>query len=193
MADDEVLQCDGLRDMLTFLGTQAPDFVSPRWLRTPSFFKKYARKVYRTGRLHYRDVFQAAGHAPGLVFSVEKARGCLGVLRERLERGCTLATTYPQVVILCEMMLAGCNAMQLARTIGMVGNALPSQLVDRSGRSYWSLESRRQQLNDAVDYLQAFAQFSDGAELLAGAVRVCERRVSRAAKKRKNAIGDSDA
>lgn len=183
IADDELLLRSGVIRLLGFLESERPDFVSPRWRRTSSLLPRYARKVRRTGPLDPREVLRAAGHAPGLVFAVDGIRPHLELLTERLEQGCAIATTYPQVLLLCELLLAGGRALQLAQPVGLVGEARPSQLVDGAGRAYWSEASRQQQLLDLREYLQQQTPSDIREKLLTGTTRIGEHRIRTAARR----------
>ena len=183
MADDELLLRGGVIRLLAFLESERPDFVSPRWRRTSSLLPRYARKVRRTGPLDPREVLRAAGHAPGLVFAVDGVLPHLQLLTERLEQGCAIATTYPQVLLLCELLLAGGRALQLAQPVGLVGEARPSQLVDGAGRAYWSEASRRTQYEDVRTYLAESPSGPIATRLLEGADQICQERIQRASKR----------
>jgi glycosyltransferase involved in cell wall biosynthesis len=182
MADDELLLRSGVVRLLGFLVSERPDFVSTRWKKTSSLLPRYARKVRRTGPLDPREVLRAAGHAPGLVFAVDGIRPHLELLTERLAQGCAIATTYPQVLLLCQLLLAGGRALQLAQPVGLVGEARPSQIVDGAGRAYWSESSRQQQLVDLREFLLKHTPSDIREEILNGSTRIGEHRVRTAAR-----------
>jgi len=183
MADDELLLRSGVIHLLRFLESESPDFVSPRWRRTSSLLPRYARKVRRTGPLNPREVLRAAGHAPGLVFAANEIRHHLTLLTERLKQGCAIASTYPQVLLLCELLLAGGRALQLAKSVGLVGQARPSRLVDAAGEPYWSEASRRSQFKDVSTYLAKAPPGPVATRLLEGASRICLERIQRASRR----------
>jgi len=183
MADDEELNARGLSALLRFLEKRRPDFVAPRWYRRQRFPRGRVRGIRRTRHVEPEEALRAAGHAPGLVFAVSLARRHLVALRSRLEAGCTLATTYPQVALLCELLAAGSeSAFYLAAAAGGAGGALPSQLLDQGGDHYWSLDSRVRQMRDASEYLHSLPTSSVRERLLQGARQVAAARVARAAR-----------
>jgi hypothetical protein len=183
MADDEELDDRGLTALRRFLEARRPDFVSPRWYRRRRLPRGRVRGLRRTRRVEPEEALRAAGHAPGLVFAVAPARRHLAALRSRLEAGCSLATTYPQVILLCELLAAGSqSAFHLAAAAGCAGGALPSQLLDQDGDRYWSLDSRVRQLRDASEYLHSLPETPVRERLLRGARHIAAARVARAAR-----------
>jgi hypothetical protein len=183
MADDEELDYRGLASLWRFLEGRRPDFVSPRWYRRRRLPRGRVRGLRRTRRVEPEEALRAAGHAPGLVFAVAPARQHLAALRSRLEAGCSLATTYPQVILLCEFLAAGSqSAFHLAAAAGSIGGALPSQLLDQGGDRYWCLDSRVRQLRDASEYLRSLPETPVRDRLLRGARLIAAARVARAAR-----------
>ena len=183
MADDEELEGRGILALLRYLDARHPDFVSPRWLRRRRMPKGRVRGVRRTRPIKPEEVLRAAGHAPGLVFSIPAVLGHLAALEARISRGCSLAATYPQVILLFEILASGSqSAFYLATATGTHGATRASNIRDQEGASYWSLDSRLRQFRDLSGYLQSMPASDLRARLISGARKTAAARVLRASR-----------
>lgn len=181
LADDDYIQlpsCDGLRD---FLGSETPDFVSTPWLRRTGRGHRLASDRNRRGDISPRYAMEAAGHAPGLILRTEAAVLHTPVLRDRLQSGCSLAATYPQVILLCELLIIGARCVYFTQPLVREGDRCTSEICDQDGEHYTSLPSRIQQLASMDRYLMAKASGDVQQELLLGARENLLRKVLRAA------------
>jgi glycosyltransferase involved in cell wall biosynthesis len=153
MADDDLLIPQGVVDTLKFLQEEKPAFVCPQWLRDGN--------VYR-GRGQTRKMtlaeFMDAGHAPGLVYDVERARPHLGKITERIAKDCAFTATYPQVLVCLYLLLEGQPCWYLDCAIAEEGVAAPSGIRDPHGESY---ASRRSRLRQAASFDEIASQIRD--------------------------------
>ena len=86
-------------------------------------------------------------------------------------------------MLLCELLLGGAAAAQLAEPVGFVGQAQPSQLLDGDGKEYWGMESRIAQLAGIRQYLGAAEPSPTADALLEGASSIAEERIIRASQR----------
>jgi len=183
LADDDHIQLaslDGLRD---FLESETPDFISTPWLRRTGAGNRYrlASDRNRTGELHPRYAMQAAGHAPGLIMRTGAVLPYLPILRDRLISGCTIAATYPQVILLCELLITGARCVHFTKPLVQEGDRCTSEIRDPDGGHYTSLPSRIQQMASMDRYLMDKPSGDVQEELLLGARENLLRKVLRAA------------
>jgi hypothetical protein len=141
VADDDVFapKPGQLEELVAWLHAEDPDFVCTQWLTSDG-------RLYR-GKKSIRPISdeslrQATSHAPGLIYRASSVRPALPMLDRELGRKSDAALVYPQVVLVAQMLAAGCKAMYWPGSIVCEGSGQPSGIRDVQGRKYWSAKSR---------------------------------------------------
>ena len=160
IADDDEIVAENLPVLLENLEQHHPSFVSPQYLLGSTV----QRGRTAPGPIAPRDFLPASVHAPGLVYRVEDCGGGLEELVERVEAEWADALIYPQVIIVMHLLLARGNCSWLAVPTVRAGANEPSGIRDANGRTYWSVDSRWQQLK-AFDVLLARHVASDTTDV----------------------------
>ena len=141
-ADDDEVDPAALAPLVAWLQRRKPAFASSQWLT-------WEGALYRgrtaEGPIAPRDFRLASGHAPGLVYAVAASRALLGRVESLVKAGDALATLYPQVVLVAQLMLEG-ESFWYPAPVVKEGSGLPSQLVDASGRRFGDRSARVEQL-----------------------------------------------
>ena len=169
-ADDDRLIVEGIRAMVGTPGNLAAAITS-------TVFETHDARVYRgRGKLssvtpsHLR---KALNHAPGIVYATDVAREYVSRVSARLEAGCSMAATYPQVLL--GLLIAMDHRITwLPVTTVREGARLPSGITDASGSPYFSARSRVAQLIDFDAFLVdsiACAQTKRGREYARAVLR----------------------
>ena len=167
LADDDRLYSDGVRALSQTIEDSASgvgvDVVTSPFIAGD----RSLRHRSQVGRLNIKEALTMNGHAPGVAYRVEAVRPQLTLLEERLERGCTMAHTYPQVVLLLGLLLEhdGVVVFQREAIAGEGPLAGPASLKDISGASYGSFAARLRQLVDLEALLDGF-ESTEGRELI---------------------------
>lgn len=181
LADDDHIQVSAFDSLRGFLGSDAPDFVSTPWLRRTGRRYRLASDRNRTGDIHPRYAMEAAGHAPGLILRTEAVLPHIPKLRERLQAECSIAATYPQIILLCELLTIGARCVHFTQPLVREGDRCTSEIRDQQGEHYTSLPSRIQQLASMDRYLMDKPAGDVQQKLLQGARENLLRKVLRAA------------
>jgi hypothetical protein len=182
LADDDHIHWASLDGLSDFLESKTPDFISTPWLRRTGAGNRYrlASDRNRTGEINPRYAMQAAGHAPGLIMRTETVLPYLSILRDRLISGCNIAATYPQVILLCELLITGARCVYFTKPLVQEGDRCTSELRDPHGEHYKSVPSRIQQMASMDRYLMDKPSGHVQEELLLGAREHLLRKVLRA-------------
>ena len=141
VADDDVFAPEPgrLEELIAWLHAEGPDFVCTQWLTTDG---RLYRGKKSTRPITDESLREASSHAPGLIYRNSSVRPALPLLDRELGRRSDAALVYPQVVLVAQMMAAGCKAMYWPGSIVREGSGLPSGIRDVKGRKYWSAKSR---------------------------------------------------
>ena len=129
MADDDLFIDDYFIEILVFLSNTKPDMASPQWLRGNDIY----RGVETTRKVKYIEYQASCGHAPGVIYNVNRAREFLPLITERVEKNCSAALTYPQVLLCISLLLNGDNCWHIAYPVAKEGHGLPSGI----NRFFW--------------------------------------------------------
>jgi hypothetical protein len=148
-SDDDHLAVDGIRALV-----ETSDYLDTPV--TSTVFLTRDGTVYR-GRQRFSHVTPgqlraAMNHAPGIVYETEVARSYLAQVGARVDAGCSMAATYPQVLLGLLIAMDHPIAWVPVTTV-REGARLPSGITDREGRSYGSARSRLAQLLDFDGFL----------------------------------------
>ena len=183
LADDDHIQLASLDDLRSFLESETPDFISTPWLRKTGTGNRYrlASDRNRTGEIQPRYAIEAAGHAPGLIMRTGAVLPYLSILRDRLLSGCSIAATYPQVILLCELLMTDARCVHFTKPLVQEGDRCTSEIRDQDGEHYTSLPSRIQQMASMDRYLMNKPSGVVQEELLLGTRENLLRKVLRAA------------
>jgi len=181
LADDDYIQLPSFDGLRSFLESETPDFVSTPWLRRTGKRHRLASDRNRTGDIRPRYAMEAAGHAPGLTLRTEAVLPHIPILRDRLQSGCAIAATYPQVILLCELLITGARCAHFTEPLVQEGDRCTSEIRDQDGEHYTSLPSRIQQMASMDRYLMDKPSGDVQEELLLGARENLLRKVLRAA------------
>ena len=103
------------------------------------------------------DIRQALNHAPGLAYATNHALTYLPIVEQRLAQGCSMAATYPQV-LLGVLIAMNHRADWIPISTVRSGPNLASGIRDSSGLSYSSGKSRISQIIDFDNFLQSTFQ-----------------------------------
>ena len=181
LADDDHIQLASLDGLRGFLESETPDFISTPWLRRTGSGNRYrlASDRNRTGEINPRYAMQAAGHAPGLIMRTGAVLPYLSLLRDRLISGCAIAATYPQVILLCELLITGARCVHFTKPLVQEGDRCTSEIRDPDGEHYKSVPSRIQQMASMDRYLMDKPSGHVQEELLLGAREHLLRKVLR--------------
>lgn len=140
MADDDVMIPEGCGALLQFLSTE-PTLVVPQWLQNGVRYRGCAETV----AIQPSELMACSGHAPGLVYQVDRCRPHLELVERRLREGCAFTSTYPQATLCLSLLLAGESCWWLAVPTATEGAALPSGINDPNGDHYSAYRSRLRQ------------------------------------------------
>jgi glycosyltransferase involved in cell wall biosynthesis len=154
IADDDHVIAENLAPLLEYLDSERPSFVAPQFLLGSAIQRGRAAN----GPIAPREFLACSAHAPGLVYRVEDCRAGLDELRERADARYVDALVYPQVVIVIRLLLAAATCTWLALPTVMAGENEPSGIRDAAGHTYWSVESRWQQLRSFDELLSQHAE-----------------------------------
>ena len=92
LADDDMIITKGVFDLIDFLETRRPDFVSPIFSATDGLSIFRGRR--KTEKMHIQDFHSATDHGPGLVYRVEAFQAALVEINERIKAGCHASEFY---------------------------------------------------------------------------------------------------
>lgn len=138
MADDDILLKDHFSDILIFLKEKNPDLLSPQWL-----FKdgRFMRGIMEARKVEPEEYRHCCGHAPGVIFNVEKARKFVNLVQGRININCAATLTYPLVSFSIPLILSYNNCWWFGKPIAMEGDACASGIKDAHGYHYSTLAS----------------------------------------------------
>ncbi|MGX1701280.1 glycosyltransferase family 2 protein [Microbacterium sp. NPDC055357] len=154
IADDDEVVVESVGPLLEYLGRERPAFVSSQFLKGSTVYR--GRDV--TGPISPKEFLRSSAHAPGLIYRVEDCHAALAELAERTESKQPDALLYPQVILVMRLLVAAAKCEWLALPTVREGSAEPSGIVDAGGRSYWSVESRWQQLKSFDELLTQYVE-----------------------------------
>lgn len=163
-SDDDVVLTQSLPDLLLQLHRVEPGILIPSFLDgTRGLIRAKA-----TGTVvHPGKVWGSVGHAPGIVFDVERSRPHVGELRSLLESDDDFARVYPQVVIAINLVAAGHPLVHWSIATAATGEDNVSGIRDSKGEAYWSMSSRMRQYFAYQAYLRARIEQSSGPDATA--------------------------
>ena len=142
VADDDTIDLSGLGGLVNFLEEVGPDICSTQYLRDDKVYRGRAQ----SRRARPSEFRKVNGHAPGVLYNVERCKNSLSQLSVELERGNVAAYTYPQLLLTIDLMLHSDNCWFFAGAFVEEGAAMISGITDASGTHYADLTSRIQQL-----------------------------------------------
>lgn len=154
VADDDQVIVENLSLLLDYLTREQPSFVSPQFMRGTTQY----RGQDETGPITPAQFLTASAHASGLVYRVQDCTTPLTELEQRVTSRQADALVYPQVVVVVQLLIAARKCEWLAIPTVREGSLEPSGIRDADGNTYWSVESRWQQLK-AFDSL--LAEYAD--------------------------------
>jgi glycosyltransferase involved in cell wall biosynthesis len=142
--EDEVVK-SGLQELLAFLETKQPDFISPQ--------VHIAGELYR-GRTKIREIEfheheEASFYLSGLCFKVPSAQTFLNILPELSTRN-ALVEVYPQTALAACLVAMG-RGYWLNAAVTTKRNDLPTNIIHSSGNIYYHLPGRYEQFKGSVE------------------------------------------
>lgn len=148
-SDDDFVIVEGVRALGATLLQEKASLISTRFLRGQATY----RGRMSDAPIRPRELRRATNHAPGVLYRVQDVLPLLPLLMRRLDRGCTAAAIYPQVVIAA---LLGSRRMLRWSSVATVreGHDLPSGIADSGGRAYVHPVSRVQQILDFEEFFE---------------------------------------
>jgi glycosyltransferase involved in cell wall biosynthesis len=155
IADDDIFIKDNLIDILDFVDKNSPDLLSPQWLYKSG---KFGRGINSTRKVLPEEHRLCCGHAPGVIFNVEKAKEFFNVIEDRIKLSCNATLTYPLVSLSIPLMLFYDNCYWYGKPIVMEGDACESGLKDSKGNHYSTTASSIQQIAAFDDYILSFEE-----------------------------------
>ncbi len=170
-ADDDTLSREAIEELLPFLKSTEPAFVSTVWnLRGgPGKNGCHYRGRRKAGEISLADVTAASTHAPGLVYNVGKASPLLEFIERNTELGRAAAFFYPQTLIVYILLLSGEKCFYHLSSPVNEGSAETSGLKDPAGNGYWSVPGRWRTSLSYIDIfrdLKSYALPPDGISRL---------------------------
>lgn len=163
MADDDFVEINSLPVILNQLKSLQSDFFSTIWLNKDG---KIQRGRESAREIEAKEFRPAAAHAPGLIYNTGSVVELLPYILGRLDQGCYLTHTYPQVVYLMCLLLTGKSGMWLDIVAAREGFKMKSGIKDPSGEGYGSITSRLMQTVAVVQILSDFDKTSKSADIL---------------------------
>lgn len=136
-ADDDVLVPDGLEKITNFIRRKDPDFVCTKYFRNDKHNKIMYRGKCDESKIPIREAWSSSGHAPGLVYKVEKIKPFLPYLEKLIQQKSTMAWTYPQVLCVTWLLATGGSGYYMDADIISEGDECPSGIKDEAGSYYW--------------------------------------------------------
>jgi glycosyltransferase involved in cell wall biosynthesis len=147
--DDDAFSKDGVLQILEEINSHKPDFISTTFNTSES-----TRKFNRISEISFLDIWDAAKHAPGLVYKTSALSSSKEAMNELLSKNSIAAFFFPQVILLTLMK---CMNLKLITSPTVIARKHPNgsqetQLVDQSGNVYLSL-------SNVVDRHKSFSRF----------------------------------
>ena len=147
--DDDTFSKDGVLQILEEIHSQKPDFISTTFNTSES-----SRKFNRISEISFLDIWDAAKHAPGLVYRTSALSSSKEIMNELLIKNSIAAFFFPQIILLTLMK---CMNLKLITSPTVIARKHPNgsqetQLVDQSGNVYLSL-------SNVLDRHKSFSQF----------------------------------
>lgn len=163
MADDDLLISEHFLEILYFLKEKAPDLLSPQWIYKNG---RFGRGVKQTRKVKIEEHRLCSGHAPGVIFNVNKSREFIPLVENRIISNCAATLTYPLVSLTIPLILAANNCYWFGKPIAREGDAHRSGIKDAKGNHYSSLASRIQQIAAFDDYILSFRRVNQGIDFV---------------------------
>ncbi len=143
-ADDDDVLDDGVVTLADQLQTETAHLIATVYLQDGVRQRAHGKR----GSIRPWELRPALNLAPGVVYRIPTAQAYLSAVEQRLEKGCSMAQLYPQVVLGTHIALRHESRWSPIATIAEGAN-LPTGIRDVAGRDYASAPSRLQQ---AMDY-----------------------------------------
>lgn len=153
-SDDDNIIGENIERAIDFLKNNQIDFASTQWLKG----NKIHRGISSFRKIGFNEIGQASIHAPGLIYKTEEIKQILPFLIKRLDNNCQATFFLPQVVVLYFLFLTDKKCFWTDFALIKEGASLHSNLADKSGNSYFSLNGRWSIYND---FLTIFTEMKD--------------------------------
>ncbi len=156
--DDDIFYKKGIQDIQKQLKYFDPDFIS-------TFFKSLSstRLKKSNKEIGFLQIWNAAKHAPGLVYKRESIILIEEKLLDLLERKNLAAFFFPQIILVT--ILKASNKLLIFSQIEISGTRLPNkaktQLLDKNGHHYLSLSNLARRHQDFIIFYEELLQNSD--------------------------------
>lgn len=141
--EDELIE-SGIREVLPFLRSHSPDFVSPVAYVNDSLYRGRLQK----SEVGFAQHENASLYVSGLIFKVQPARQLLPLLKSLVQDN-ALVEVYPQTALAGFLIASGGGRWHDAIVTWQRDN-LPSHIAHSSGNEYHFLIGRHQQFKGAL-------------------------------------------
>lgn len=161
MADDDMLNRNGIIKLISFIKSVKPDFVSTAWgmWDKDNNWKNTMRTNGTNSRILFKDIRRASNHDPGILFKTSACNKHLEILQKWNDDGCYATYIWGSVVMVLLIAFSNNNNCWWFKEV--VGGyrpygALPSLLRDAEGGRYTSVVGRwKEQISfqDIYEYI----------------------------------------